>query len=423
MTDGIHWEPTEGDTVAGPDSEYELLEHIETGGFTAVFRAREVDSERIVGLKYPNYSSPNPHFDEFVEREVKALRTIRCLGGHPNVMTLREHFVEQGTDFLVVEFIEGDVIKNRSSEGDPQHVRRIGLKICEALAIFHWNDLVYRDVKDDNIMLTQENKPVLIDLNAVRTLPTCPSCREPVRHVHANDSQCPACNSDMGPVTRISNANRGHYRAPEQSDSAIAPGPWTDIYGLGKLLFLLLTGFTPMGDNVDPRNHVDCPEYLAQIVQRATDSDPAQRYASAAEMGRALYAQNAKPTDPIATLTDIESGEQYEIQSGASIGRAQEGSAPTIGIKDPRNVISREHILFEHDGHRWRLVDQSLNGTVIQRGDMWHRLMGIRGNEKRAASDFDPPSTRAVSPGDRIVPIDQTYEKQFRFEGPDWTKI
>lgn len=423
MNDGLHWEPSEGDVVSGQASDYELLEYVDTGGFSTVFRARNLDSGEIVGLKYPNYSSPNPNYEAFIQREVKALRTLQSLGGHPNVMSLREYFVEDGTDFLIVDFIEGDVVENISFDGDAADVRRIGLRVSAALAVFHWNDLVYRDLKDSNIILTPDENPVLIDLNAVRTLPRCPSCKWVISHDHANDTHCPECGADMGPVTRISNANRGHYRAPEQTDSAVAPGPWTDVYGVGKLLFRLLTGFKSLDDHIDPRDYVNCPDYMAEIVQTATASKSSHRYESAAELGRALWEQSVTPGTPTAIVTDVDTGEQYEIRSGDSIGRKREPPSATIEIHDPRDVISREHVTFKHNGYRWIINDRSLNGTVLHHGDEWFRLMSERAVERRPKTEFRPPSQRAVSVGDRVVPIEPDYEKQFRFEGPDWTNI
>lgn len=413
------WAPEAGDVVTGPIHEYELLEHVDTGGFTAVYRARVSDTGERVCVKYPNFASPNPHVDDFVEREVRALRTIDRLGGHPTVMSLREHFVADGTAFLVVEFVEGAAMERTTEPVGPERARSIGLALCGALAMLHENDLVYRDVKADNVMLTPAAVPVLVDLNAVRTLPACGNCGRYVRHADANETECADCGDSLGPVTRIGTAHRGHFRAPEQADAARPPGPWTDVYGVGKLLFLLLTGFTRLGSDVDPRDHAGCPDDLAGVIERATATDPAERYASAAALGRALHRRTVDPGPPTVGLTDVESGRTYELTAGDAIGRA--GTGATVPIDDPGGVISRPHATVEYEDGRWWVIDRSLNGCVLRRGGDWHRFFGSRARD--AHDRPDASGRRALSTGDVIAPIDPAYERRFRVDGPPWTNL
>ncbi|WP_049984828.1 serine/threonine protein kinase [Halobellus rufus] len=420
----MHWAPDVGDRLVGADGEYELVEYIDTGGFTTVYRATETESGADVCIKYPFFGSTNPDIDAFVSREVRALRTIETLGGHANIMTLHEHFVERGTDFLVVDYVDGAVLSERTERFDPSVVRSIGLSACSALGRLHTGDIVYRDLKEDNLILTGSDRPVLIDLNTCRVTPACPDCGRLVRHEAANSATCEACDADLDEVIQIGDHDRGRYKAPEQRDPGRSPGPWTDVYALGRVLFRLLAGFVPPRE-FDAGARVDAPAYLTEIIDRATDPDPEQRYPDALALGDALYRRDPDPGPPSATVVDPDTDAEYAISPGDRIGRVDETTDPAVPVADDHPpAVSRQHAQFALDGNCWELIDTGRNGTLVGRHGDFHRVLSRRGRRERSiGSEERFPERRRLVPGDVIVPVDERYGARFRFEGRPWVNV
>lgn len=420
----MHWTPEEGDLIASDDAEYKLLEYLDTGGFTTVYRAEVVSSGEEVCIKYPYFGGTNPSIDLFVDREVRALRTIETLGGHPNIMTLHDQFVERGTTFLVVDYVDGDVIEKRTDQFAPAEARKIVLTACSAIARLHASDIIYRDLKEDNVILTPEDRPVLIDLNTCRTVPTCPSCGLAVEHANANGHACNECGTEWDGILQVGDRDRGRYKAPEQRDTERQPGPWTDVYALGRLLFRLVAGFVPPRD-FDPGERVDAPEYLTSIVERATNPDPERRYANALALGDALYRRTPTPEPPTATVVDTGTGVKYEISPGDRIGRADATIEPAIPIQDDSPpLVSQDHARFVVDRGRWELLDTGRNGTLVCREQRTHRVLSRSGQRDRSL-EMNPaiPARRVLLPGDGIIPVDNRYGKRFRFEGRPWVNV
>jgi serine/threonine protein kinase len=402
--------PATGDRIAG---RYELMEEVGSGGFAAAYRAVDQATGDVVAVKLPNYegSSNEPDLiDRYFTKEAETLERIRDAGGHPNLMKLIERTRIGDTPALVVEYVDGfeldTVIQETGPFEDPDMVRRIGMNLAAAMGFLHENEIVYRDLKPDNAMLTDETGGLtLIDFNTATAF-------------DASEGGSDESTTILGP-----------YKPPEIADASstdVRQGPWSDVYSIGKILMFLLKGTVPKKDGVDPRDFgADCEPYLAEIIERATRTDFEERYRNATVLERVLDTRNAAiPAE--ASVRHVEDDEEYRLFPGDTIGRLfSEGPTPSIAIEDPEEYISTVQVQFDVDEDgTWLLRDRSLNGTYVQTGSGWQRVLGDQGRRRLKQEGEDPtdrhgnvpPTTYPLADGDRIALVHPRYGVTFAFE-------
>jgi eukaryotic-like serine/threonine-protein kinase len=138
-------------TRLGP---YEIQSPLGAGGMGEVYRALDTRLQRIIAVKIlPSHLSENPEAKERFDREA---RTISSLN-HPNICTLHDVGHQNGVDFLVMEYLEGETLASRLDKGAlaPDQVLKYAIEICQGLEMAHRIGVVHRDLKPGNIMLTQ----------------------------------------------------------------------------------------------------------------------------------------------------------------------------------------------------------------------------------------------------------------------------
>jgi len=259
---------------------YELKHVVGTGGMSSVYCARDTLLERDVALKILH-----EHFgedDDYVERFRREARAAAQLS-HPGIVTVIDRGEEDGRQFIVFEFVDGETLKELVERGGPMPVRRaleLGLEIGRALAFAHQQGLVHRDVKPQNVLLNGDGRAQVTDFGIARTL-------DAVGH------------TETGTVLGTS-----HYIAPEQARGERVDAQ-TDVYSFGVLLYELLAGEVPYaGDNFltvamkhvnEPvpsllERRTDCPLRLASLIERCMAKEPAERPASMDEVVAELQA-------------------------------------------------------------------------------------------------------------------------------------
>src|SRR5215471_10541140 len=139
---------------------YEVQCPLGAGGMGEVYRARDTRLDRTVAIKVlPSHLSENPEFRARFEREARAISSLN----HPHICTLHDVGRQEGVDFLVMEYLEGETLQRRLLRG-PLSVKQAveyGIEIAEALERAHHAGIVHRDLKPGNIMLTKSGAKLL----------------------------------------------------------------------------------------------------------------------------------------------------------------------------------------------------------------------------------------------------------------------
>jgi serine/threonine-protein kinase len=259
-----------------PDNEviagrYELVELVGTGGMSSVYKAHDRLLERNVALKilHPHYGDD----EEYVERFRREARSVAQMS-HPNIVTVIDRGEDEGQQYIVFEYVDGENLKQMVERNGPLPARRaveLGLEMADALAFAHEHGLVHRDVKPQNVLLTPDGEAKMTDFGIARSLD--------VEHGV----------TQTGTVLGTSN-----YLSPEQA-SGKPVTPATDVYSLGVVMFELLTAEVPFpGENFvavamkhinDPPPDLrelrpDVPLRLVAAIERALEKDPSRRFGS-----------------------------------------------------------------------------------------------------------------------------------------------
>jgi len=256
-----------GEVISG---RYELEQLVGSGGMSNVFRAHDRLLERTVALKilHEQYTRDEDYVERF-RREARAVAQL----AHPNIVTVIDRGEQDGRQFIVFEYIDGENLKELVARGgplDPQDAIPLALQVARALSFAHERGLVHRDVKPQNVLLNDDGQAKVTDFGIARSL-------------------------DVHGVTQTGTVlGTSDYIAPEQARGQKVD-PKTDIYSLGAVLYELLAGDVPYkGDNFvavamrhvnEPPPSVldrrpDCPVRLDLAIQRAMAKDPEQRFAS-----------------------------------------------------------------------------------------------------------------------------------------------
>src|SRR5579863_6054590 len=138
-------------TKLGP---YEIVSPLGVGGMGEVYRARDTRLDRTVAIKVlPSHLSSNPELKQRMEREAKAISALQ----HANICTLHDIGSQDGTDFLVMEYLEGQTLADRLAKGPLplEQVLKIAAEIAQALEKAHQQGIIHRDLKPANVMLTK----------------------------------------------------------------------------------------------------------------------------------------------------------------------------------------------------------------------------------------------------------------------------
>ena len=139
---------------------YEILSAVGAGGMGEVYRAKDTRLDRIVAIKIlREHHASNPELRERFEREA---RTIASLN-HPHICTLHDVGHQDGIDYLVMEYVEGETLAARLEKGPLplDQVLRYAIEIADALDKAHRKGVTHRDLKPGNIMLTKSGAKLL----------------------------------------------------------------------------------------------------------------------------------------------------------------------------------------------------------------------------------------------------------------------
>lgn len=251
---------------------YEILEKIGSGGMADVFKGKDHKLNRFVAVKVLK--------DEFVEdknfvRKFKEEAQAAAGLAHPNIVNVYDVGDEQNINYIVMELVEGITLKTYIEKKGRLTVKEatsIAIQVGAGLEVAHNNQIVHRDIKPQNIIISREGKVKVTDFGIAKS-------------VSSNTNTSDA----MGSV---------HYTSPEQARGGYSDAK-SDIYSLGIVMYEMVTGRVPFDgettvvvavkhlqeDIVSPRVYAsDIPVSLEHIILKCTEKSPDRRYANVAEL-------------------------------------------------------------------------------------------------------------------------------------------
>ncbi len=274
---------------------YRVTEKIGAGGMADVFKAVDDVLGRTVAVKvlHARYAS-DPNFVARFRQEAQAAANL----SHPGIVNIYDWGRDDETYYIVMEYVHGTDLKKLVTERgaiDPTRVAEYGAQVAGALTVAHGYDIIHRDIKPHNIVLTPDGAIKVMDFGIAR----------------AGNSQLTQTGSVLGTA---------HYVSPEQAQGRTLD-PRTDLYSLGVVLYELSTGRVPFDaespvsvalkqvneDPIPPRQiNPDIPPSLEAVILRAMSKSPSERYSSAEEMRRDLtrVAQGRMVEAPVAGPSD-----------------------------------------------------------------------------------------------------------------------
>ena len=218
-------------TRLGP---YEIVAPIGAGGMGEVYRARDTRLARDVAVKVlPAALSASAELRQRLDREAKTISQL----SHAHICTLYDVGHQDGTDYLVMEYLEGETLADRLGKGaiPTDQALRIGIEILGALDAAHRQGIVHRDLKPGNVMLTKSGVK-LLDFGLAKL-----AAAPPETAVSQATSLPTALQQSQPLTTRGTILGTFQYMAPEQLEGRDADGR-SDIFAFGCVLYEMLTG-------------------------------------------------------------------------------------------------------------------------------------------------------------------------------------
>jgi len=266
--------------TGGRFGDYELLEEIARGGMGVVYRARQISLNRTVALKMilsGQFASKQEVLRFRAEAEAAA--NLR----HPNIVAIHETGEQEGRHYFSMEFVQGRNLSEIAAEG-PLPARRAAQYariVAEAIHYAHEQGVLHRDLKPSNVLIDENDQPRITDFGLAKR-----------------------ARGDFGLTVTGQLLGSPNFMPPEQTSGKSGKvGPASDVYGLGAIVYHLLTGRPPFqaetiedvlrqlheAEPVAPRLlNPSIPRDLETIYLNCLEKDPAKRYESARDLADEL---------------------------------------------------------------------------------------------------------------------------------------
>ncbi|NMB41629.1 MAG: Stk1 family PASTA domain-containing Ser/Thr kinase [Firmicutes bacterium] len=253
---------------------YKVLEKVGEGGMARVYRGMDTKLNRQVAVKilYEQFAGDADFLRRF-KQEAKAAARLT----HPNIVNIYDEGEEDNIHYIIMEYVEGYTLKDlvqRDGRLKPEESVQIVIQICDALAHAHSQNVIHRDIKPQNIIMTEDGRVKVTDFGIARA---------------TADTTITYGRSLLGSV---------YYSSPEQA-RGYSTDSKSDIYSLGVLFYEMLTGVVPFSgespisvalkhlqdDVVPPRSLIpELPAFLEGVILKTMRKDRQLRYNNALEL-------------------------------------------------------------------------------------------------------------------------------------------
>ena len=313
---------------------YEVLEKIGTGGMSDVYKAKDHKLNRLVAVKVLKQEfSEN---ENFVSKfRVEAQSTAGLM--HPNIVNVYDVGDEDGVNYIVMELVDGITLKKyieKKSRLSVKEAVSIAIQVAMGLEAAHNNNIIHRDIKPQNIMISKEGKVKVTDFGIAK----------------AATSNTITSNV-MGSV---------HYTSPEQARGGYSDAK-SDIYSLGITLFEMLTGRVPFNGDTTVAiaiKHIqedlptpadyneDIPISVEKIVLKCCQKSPDRRYQNAAELIADLKKSLITPDKDFVSLVDPDEEGATRVSSDDELDAIHETSGKPV---ESDTMRLKDDVIKEYD--------------------------------------------------------------------------
>jgi eukaryotic-like serine/threonine-protein kinase len=273
--------------VVGP---YVVIAHAGAGGMGEVYQARDTRLNRLVALKV--IGTDDDHRGELARRFAAEAKAIAALS-HPHICTIHDVGHHDGRNYLVLEYLEGEVLAERLKRGPltAKELVQYAIEMADALEFAHRHGVVHRDLKPSNVFLCRGAGTKLLDFGLAR-----------MREAAARPDALSSLATEPVEITSESAiVGTLAYMAPERLDGRVADAR-SDIFGYGAILYEMLTGRKAFAENTQARliaailtsdpppaqPRADIPSALEWIARDCLAKDPNDRWQSMADVARVL---------------------------------------------------------------------------------------------------------------------------------------
>jgi serine/threonine-protein kinase len=266
-------------------NQYKILEKIGSGGQGTVYKALDTKLNRTVVIKVlpPELTQKTANFKRF-EREAQLCSQL----DHPNICTIYDFNEAKGVYYIAMQWVDGKNVRQLVG-GRPLEIKSavsIAIQVCDALAYAHSKNIIHRDVKAGNVMVTESGQVKILDFGLAKLL--------------EDDQQTSTAGQDKTEITEMGIPyGTATYAAPEQARGERADAR-SDIFSTGVLVYEMIAGIWAFQGKtvIDVRHQVlygtpkplaqmrkdPLPPRLQQIIDKALAKDPKQRYQKIAQM-------------------------------------------------------------------------------------------------------------------------------------------
>src|SRR6056297_273993 len=324
------------------NNRYEIIEKIGGGGMAEVYKARCRVLDRFVAIKV--LRSEFVEDEEFISKFKDESQAAAKLN-HNNIVNIYDTGIDDNIHYIVMEYVEGTTLKEYIKNNKPLDIKEsinIASQIAEALRHAHANKIIHRDIKPQNILITEDKLAKVGDFGIARAI-----------------SEKTITNSDksIGSV---------HYFSPEQARGGYVDNR-TDIYSLGVVLFEMVTGRVPfdgdtpisvalkhVNENISKPSKYNkkIPEKLEEIILKSTNKSQRLRYHNIDEMIEDLknvFEPNTKPAfivpeediekeEALRKFFESDSDKEYVKNKAAVKGNDVEGDKNTKSTKNNKKL-------------------------------------------------------------------------------------